>query len=258
MAIECKSISADAGRKIHRRDFYRFMDLLQPGGIPPTSVTSSVAVVVTMTDRFPADRPGQDQIASRVRELFQAEPDTRRSGDGYSVDTERFNSVDLTTATSNLEAATLRGRWGENSHVAGVNIGGMWNLVVVRSIREDDASREALAARKKAAKQLPVHRPGMIALQYEEITVQDLRKPAFRRRLAILDAAIYRDERAAHVVGVYHCAFDGRWPHAGQLGKPAVATWRSPEYGALMPGALGAFIDDAQFGRLLGRTSPTS
>ena len=29
VAIECKSISADAGRKVHRRDFYRFMDLLQ-------------------------------------------------------------------------------------------------------------------------------------------------------------------------------------------------------------------------------------
>ena len=251
IAIECKSISADAGRKIHRRDFYRFMDLLQPGGIPQTSVTSSVAVVVTMTDRFPADRPGQDQIASYVRELFQAGPDTRRSGDGYSVEAERFNSVDLTTATSNLKAATLRGRWGENSHVAGVNIEGMWNLVVVRSTREDDSSREALAARKKAAKQLPIHRPGIIALQYEEITVQDLRKPAFRRRLAILDAAIYRDERAAHVVGVYHCAFDGRWPHAGQLGKPAVATWRSPQHGALMPEAFGATVDDAQFARLL-------
>jgi len=251
IAIECKSISADAGRKIHRRDFYRFMDLLQPGGIPQTSVTSSVAVVVTMTDRFPADRPGQDQIASYVRELFQAGPDTRRSGDGYSVEAERFDSVDLTTATSNLKAATLRGRWGENSHVAGVNIEGMWNLVVVRSTREDDSSREALAARKKAAKQLPIHRPGIIALQYEEITVQDLRKPAFRRRLAILDAAIYRDERAAHVVGVYHCAFDGRWPHAGQLGKPAVATWRSPQHGALMPEAFGATVDDAQFARLL-------
>jgi hypothetical protein len=134
---------------------------------------------------------------------------------------------------------------------AGVNIEGMWNLVVVRSTREDDSSREALAARKKAAKQLPIHRPGIIALQYEEISVQDLRKPAFRRRLAILDAAIYRDERAAHVVGVYHCAFDGRWPHAGQLGKPAVATWRSPQHGALMPEALGASVDDAQFARLL-------
>jgi hypothetical protein len=251
IAIECKSISTDAGRKIHRRDFYRFMDLLQPGGTPPTSVTSSVAVVVTMTDRFPADRPGQDQIASHVRELFQAGPDTCRSGDGYSVNTERFDSVDLTTATSNLKAATLRGRWGENSHIAGVNIEGMWNLVVVRSTREDDSSREALAARRKAAKQLPIHRPGIIALQYEEITVQDLRKPAFRRRLAILDAAIYRDERAAHVVGVYHCAFDGRWPHAGQLGKPAVATWRSPRHGALMPKALGTSVDDAQFARLL-------
>ena len=88
-------------------------------------------------------------------------------------------------------------------------------------------------------------------LQYEEITVQDLSKPALRRRLAILDAVIYRDERAPHVVGVYHCAFDGRWPHAGRLGKPAVATWRSPQHGVLMPEALGTPVGDAQFARLL-------
>jgi hypothetical protein len=31
MAIECKGISADAGRKIHRRDFYRFMELVGAG-----------------------------------------------------------------------------------------------------------------------------------------------------------------------------------------------------------------------------------
>jgi len=251
IAIECKSISADAGRKIHRRDFYRFMDLLQPGGTPPTSVTSSVAVVVTMADRFPADRPSQDQIASHVRELFQAGPGTRRTGNGYNVNTERFESVDFSTATSNLTAATLRSRWGENSHVAGVNIEGMWNIIVVRSAREDDSSREALAARKKAVKQLPVDRPGIIALQYEEIAVQDLQKPAFRRRLAILDAAIYQDKRAAHVAGIYHCAFDGRWLHAGQLGKPAVATWRSRQHGALMGEALGASLNDLQFTRLL-------
>jgi hypothetical protein len=29
LAIECKSISADAGRKIHRGDFYRFMSMIE-------------------------------------------------------------------------------------------------------------------------------------------------------------------------------------------------------------------------------------
>ena len=32
--IECKSQSADAGRKIHRKHFYRFMDVLQRSGDP--------------------------------------------------------------------------------------------------------------------------------------------------------------------------------------------------------------------------------
>lgn len=251
IAIECKSLSADAGRKIHRRHFYRFMDLLLPRGMPTTSVARSRAVVVTVTDRFPADRPAQDEIAKHVRELFRSPPDAQRSGRAFSVTTEPFETADLATGTANMDATALRARWGENAHIAGVSVDGQWNLVVVRSRREDDTSREALDARNAAARQLPAGRPGIVALQYEEITVQDLCKPAFRRRLSILDAATYRDPRAAHVAGVYHCAFDGRWPHAGLLGKPAITTWRSAEHAALMPRPLGVSIDDAQFARLL-------
>ena len=138
IAIECKSLSADAGRKIHRRHFYRFMDLLQPKGMPSTSVTRSVAVVVTVTDRFPSACPAQDEIARQVRELFRAPPDTQRSGRAFSVATEPFETADLATGTVNMDATALRARWGENAHIAGVSVDGQWNLVVVRSRREDD------------------------------------------------------------------------------------------------------------------------
>lgn len=251
IAIECKSISADAGRKVHRRDFYRFMELLQLGGSPSVGSSSSMAVVVTMADRFPSTRATQDEIAHHIRALFRAGPGARRSGMGFYVHAEPFTNVDLVAATSNLRPEALRRRWGANAHVAGFSVNGRWNLVIVRSARQDDTSREALAARKKAAKQLPVDRPGVIAIQYEAITVQDLVKPPFRGRLTILDAAMLQDARLAHVAGIYHCAFDGRWQHADLLGKPAVATWRTPHHADLMSRSFGTAIDDKGFAKLL-------
>ena len=52
--LECKSLSADAGRKIHRRGFYEFMDAISPElqARERSSGTSEI-IVITLDDRLP-------------------------------------------------------------------------------------------------------------------------------------------------------------------------------------------------------------
>lgn len=126
------------------------------------------------------------------------------------------------------------------------------HLIVVRSEREDDPSRASLDARKTAARQLPSELPGIVALQYEDITVQDLSKPDFRRRATILDNAVFHDNRMHHVAAIYHCAFDGLWQGAGHLAKPAFVSWSTEWHSRLPDNPFVRGVSNSRFAELLG------
>lgn len=229
-AVECKSLSADAGRKVHRRDFYRFMARLgtpDSHGAPPRRI-----VLVTMDGRLPAESAQQSAIGALVRKAFEASPGTEFTGPACGV--RREHTAGFEEALSALGGdvkASCRQVYGQNSHVAGPMSPEGFQLVVVRSRREDDPSKAALAARKSAGSQLPRDRLGIVAIQYEEIRNADLAQPGFRRRAAILDNYCYHKLELAHVGAYYHCAFRPHHDAGGRRVKPGFASW-SPAWQA--------------------------
>lgn len=252
LAVECKSVSVDAGRKIRRTDFYRFMSAIERD-LANKSRGQADIVVVTMTDRFPGHLEQQREIAQTVLEAIEGLENTVHRRASYNVYRE---SIDYLIADMNDREAdmskALRERFGDNCHVAGAlgNNGG--HLIVVRSEREDDPSRASLDARKTAVRQLPSDLPGIIALQYEDITVQDLSKPDFRRRATILDNAIFHDSRAHHVAAIYHSAFDGLWQSEGRLAKPAFVSWSNKWRDRLPDNPFVRGVSNSRFAELLG------
>lgn len=253
LAVECKSVSVDAGRKIRRTDFYRFMSSIERD-LANRSRGQADIVVVTMTDRFPAHLEQQRGIAQTVLAAIDGPEDIVHSRGSYSVYREPIGR--LVAEMNDREAdmgKALRERFGGNCHVAGA-LGDGGHLIVVRSEREDDPSRASLDARKAAARQLPSDRPGIVSLQYEDITVQDLSKPDLRRRAAILDNAIFHDNRMQHVAAIYHCAFDGLWRSGGNLAKPAFVSWSTKWHSRLPDNPFVRAVSNSRFAELLGAT----
>ncbi len=62
--VECKSISVDAGRKIHRHDFYRLIERLAPHTWPRRE--NRCTVVVELSDRLPSDDYGQKELSETI------------------------------------------------------------------------------------------------------------------------------------------------------------------------------------------------
>jgi hypothetical protein len=252
LAVECKSISVDAGRKIRRTDFYRFMSTIERD-LANRSHGQADIVVVTMTDRFPAHLEQQGGIAQTVIEAIDGPVKRVHRHESYNVYRESISHLisDMNDREADMGKA-LRERFGGNCHVAGALGDDNGHLIVVRSEREDDPSRASLDARKAAVRQLPSDRPGIVALQYEEITVQDLSKPDFRRLATILDNEVLYDDRANHVAAIYHSAFDGLWQSEGQLAKPAFVSWGTKWHGRLPDNPFARGVSNSRFAKLLG------
>lgn len=241
ICIECKSLSADAGRKIHRRDFYRFATLAQPE-LSAAPARGAEAVVVTMANRLPAARPEHLAIVGHIRQCMTTQVGQRIGGRGYTVHREVLAPSVLSSPATNGQSLTgvedlatlVRNRYGSNCHVAGHATPGGIRLLVVVSAREDDPSRESLAARTKAASQLPPDKPGIVSLQYGEITSADLFTDHLKRRLTILDTHFLTGGRAEHVIAVHHSAFDGLGMRHGRLAHPAATSVRSDQHLAVL------------------------
>jgi hypothetical protein len=84
--VECKSLSADAGRKVHRKDFYRFVETLYAELESSVLADGYRATVLTDEDRFPSsvvERKPIGQAASRLLENRAAE---FFNGPGFSIE----------------------------------------------------------------------------------------------------------------------------------------------------------------------------
>ena len=241
ICIECKTLSADAGRKVHRRDFYRFAAMAQ-AELSAAPALGAEAVVVTMADRFPASRPEHLAISGQIRQCMTTKVGQRIHGRGYTVHRDVLAPSVLSTPATNGPALTgvediatlVRNRYGPNCHVAGHATPGGIRLLVVVSAREDDPSRESLAARTKAASQLPPDKPGIVSLQYGEITSADLFTDHFKRSLRVLDTHFLTGGRAEHVIAVHHSAFDGLAVRHGRLVHPAATSVRNGQHLAVL------------------------
>jgi hypothetical protein len=228
--VECKSLSADAGRKIHRKDFYRFVDAIRSTIEAHASSRSRSILLVTLRDRLPTDDISQNTLRAAALRVLKAPERRGEHGPFFSVEREAFEQrLDPTFLQDHATFARRQSEFytacqkafGDACHVTGGMGPDGACFVVMRSEREDDHSKPTLEAIKKAATQLSSSRPGFVAVQYEDIEARDLTLPHLRRRSALLANNVFHSSHGAHVAGVYYCAYAGLQVDQNRLATPA-------------------------------------
>jgi hypothetical protein len=221
--VECKSISVDAGRQIHRKDFYRFMDSIAPALATHVELRRQEVLLITLEARLTPNTLLQAKLLQATISILLAGAPTMVDGPGFKL--ERKPCPDLFAGTPMHEKKAFPKAcelaFGANTHVAGglTEQGGC--LIGMRSQRDDDTSKPMLQAMPKAASQFSGERPAFIAIQEHGIEVPDLMLPHVRRRTAILSYALFGHYGAAHVNATYVTSFGAIVVRDGQVGTPA-------------------------------------
>jgi hypothetical protein len=259
--VECKSVSCDAGRKIHRKDFYRFVDSL--GQLTARRTLSGLREVtlVTLNDRLPAEERKQRLLREAATKLLSDDGLQRIDGDFFTITREPYSSrLDQALPSGEREFYKVcRELYGDNCHVAGSMTPEGVSLIAVRSLREDDHSAAMLDAMKQAAKQFSATRPGFIAMQFDDIEPADLLLRHLCRRIGVLSYALFRRSEPSHVVATYFSAYRGLVASEAGIGEPAVAFPNPRPLFPVAPEDYSPFLEhipDAEFARLLGEPPP--
>lgn len=227
--VECKSLSGDAGRKVHRKEFYRFIDEFREHIVSHVEQGFENAFVLTVEDRFPSDMSKRNKLATALHSAFKDHGESTFTGHDFVIERLAFPSTLNNELFSNERELYKKCTelFGDNSHVSGaIGQNGKGKcLIVVRSTKEDDHSKPTLECMKKAISQLSGKHPGFIAIQYEDITPQDLILPRIRRRAAILSNAIFHKRLNNRPAAIYFCAYNGLHAANGAIWKPAFVFW---------------------------------
>ena len=260
--VECKSLSCDAGRKIHRKDFYRFVDAL--GELAVARVASGVKeiVLITLNDRLPAEQRRQNALRKAANRFLSEDALTRMEGDFFVITREGYNPrLEQASFSGHQEFYKIcRELYGDNCHVAGPMTPDGVCLVIVRSQHEDDHSDPMLEAMKKATKQFSGKRPAFIAMQFNDIEPADLLLCHMRRRVGILSYHLFQRGDASHVAATFFSSYRGLVVSEKGIGEPAFAIPNSNPAYPIVPEDYAPFIGhipDGEFARILGEPPPT-
>jgi hypothetical protein len=227
--IECKTLSADAGRKIHRKDFYRFMALITPQIEARANTADSDDVwVITVADRFPSGDAEHKELRSVLTAALSGNPLTVQSDSYFSLRHDSYKTIfgNRTPSSDRDFYAQCRTAYGDDCHVFGGQGTGGTCLIVMRSLREDDHSRPLLDSMRKAVTQFSGTRASFICCQFDDIEATDLATSHLRRRMEILSRYVLRKPNAAHVAATYFSGYSiATSPTPGSLASAAVCLW---------------------------------
>lgn len=226
--VECKSLSADAGRQIHRKDFYRFMEALSPVLMEQQALRRPEVLLITLERRLSSSISDQAELRAATRTMLEDRGQTILAGDGFELERRDFNAVQFGASFSDTKAfySACSEAFGPNTHVAGALTEDAGCLVVMCSKRENDTSKPMLEAMRKASSQssqFSTQRPAFIAVQMHGLNPADLMLPHIRRQAGILSYALYGHYNASHVNCTYFTAFGAVVVRNGLVGTPAFA-----------------------------------
>ena len=259
--VECKSLSVDAGHRIHRKDFYRYIQSLDTQLKAHVDLERQEVLVITLEERLSSNVSEQAELRCATAVMLGANAPSSMRGAGFRIERRVYNEC-LGAAPRNDERAFYRfceDAFGPTPHIAGGLTENGGCLVVMRCEREDDTSKPWLDAIRKAASQLSGQRPSFIAVQLQDITAADLMLPHFRRRAGILSYALFCHYGADHVNATYVCGFAAVVVKEGQLGAPAFAIPNPKPRFPIDPGQaapLLVHISDGDFAAAIGAPLP--
>ncbi len=259
--VECKSLSVDAGRKIHRKDFYRFIEAMTPAFYSQIEREEREILLVELDDRLPSNLGQQKELRRAVTEMLLDGNVNPTCQGAFEIRRLRFDDelpgIPVQDQTT-LNAACQK-KFGANCHAAGAMTEEAGCLVVMRSRKEDDPSKPLLEAMRKAASQLSGTKPGFIAVQFNEISPTDIMLPHVRRRAGVLSYALFHHYGADHVNATCFSSFDGMVQHDGNVSTPSFSVPnRKPKY-PLAPFEMKTFllhISDQDFAHIIGAPLP--
>jgi hypothetical protein len=261
--IECKSLSADAGRRIHRKDFYRFMLALVPALDLHAALERQEVLIITLKDRLSPNTSNQAELRRAAAYMLGVDAPPIMTRSSFRIERKRYSEClgGVPTGDERSFYTACRNSFGPSPHIAGglSDTGGCF--VVMRSEREDDTSKPWLEAMRKAATQFSGLRPSFIAVQFQDISAPDLMLPHLRRRAGILSYALFGHYSATHVNATYVCGFAAAVARDGQLGAPAFAVPNPESKFTINPHDASPFlvhISDAEFAAAIGAPLPAA
>lgn len=223
--VECKSLSADAGRQVHRKDFYRFMEALAPALAAQITRRRREVLLITLDGRLSPNTADQAELIACTTASLEEDAPPLVKGSGFTIERSLFErSFGTAPIDDQREFYKACGAaFGPNTHVAGGLTEDSGCFVVMRSVREDDTSKPMLEAMRKAADQFSRQRPAFIAIQEHGIEAADLMLPHVRRRAGILSYALFGHYGADHINATYVTGFGAVVAKNGTIGTPAFA-----------------------------------
>ncbi|MER9971349.1 hypothetical protein [Mesorhizobium sp. M0060] len=260
--VECKSLSADAGRQVHRKDFYRFMESISPALTQHAELKQREVLIVTLESRLPSNQAEQRELRRACETALIPGAATTIEGRGFQLLRRPLGGLLYSAIDQMALYRKFKSELGENIHISGALGEDFGCLVVMRSSREDDTSKPLLEAMRKAATQFTETRPSFIAVQEHGIEVADLMLPHLRQRMAILSYALFSHYGASHVNATYVSGFGANVLRDGIFGTPAFSIPNpqpkfSIEGGDVEP-FLGGELTDKQYADLIGVPLPAS
>ena len=224
-AIECKALSGDAGRKIHRKGFYEFMHAILPElSARVSSPDVNEVIVITLNDRLPSVMSERNALVDATKHLVISSDMSTVNGPNFTIRRRLFSDVFAGSANMSEQEFYKEAQraFGQSCHVAGIRVETGRSIVIMRSEKPDDPSKAQLDAMKKAAMQLPPHSPGFVALQHNDISSADLTLPNFREKAALLAGYLFFETGADHIAGVYLSAYGANSVSADAVGYPGI------------------------------------
>lgn len=209
-AIECKHITADAGRRIHQKDFYRIVHELFDTLMPPGSGQAIPAIIlVTLDDRLPAADAARRELVDIVRQIVAGPIETRIRGGFFEVAklsyAANFGLVPITDRTVFHERT--KELFGADCHAVTTADRYAGLTIVMRSLIGDDHTKPQLDALKAAARQLPTDKATFVALQFDDLDFSELLFPHVAERLQLVANYFFATRESAHIGAAVFSAY---------------------------------------------------
>lgn len=202
--FECKTVSYDLGRQVHRRVFERLGKQVFERGVSEFLTTSgpNIRIDLTLEARLPSgEKPLArvvDMVASALRGNAATEPGLGRA---------RASEWDIPGRPDDLRQSDLKGTFdrGDDDHTL-IAIGPRRAFALVASSEKPARLLQGVfrELRRVAREQLSGTRPGVIAVQIEDIRESDWVQLSHGSAIEAMTAAYFVTGRREHIHSVLY------------------------------------------------------
>lgn len=119
--VECKSLSADAGRQIHRKDFYHFMETLSSALESQRARLQREVLLITLDGRLSSNILDQASLRAAARTMIEDRTQVTFSGDGFELKRQALDALHMGALVADTKAfhSACRATFGPTAHIAG-------------------------------------------------------------------------------------------------------------------------------------------